>query len=467
MKNLQTLSESKATLYFDTRRKLLNGAFPIKIRLYHKGEERSIPTAYSCHMEHWIYGNLSNPEYKRCIERGEIRYVSSAYPNSKRCNHQLQQKLSSANQFLEDNEGELSRLSVTQVKDLLREWWLNPSREFIRIGKNSSTIKEAFEIKIKELIKSESWGNLKLYEHTLLLITHFLKEERLIEDLELIEIDKGFLIELEVFCRSSKRGRKRKGKTRTGMTSNSISIVMRCLRHIINRTIDNRKEVMRLDDYPFRGYKIPSNKTIKKAVRKEDLDKLRLLPLEKFSEEWHHRNYFFFLFNCQGMNLIDMAFLKRNQLEDNRLRYMRTKTRGKTVFDIRLTEEALVILSFYEYRNQAPEELVFPLMKDVYGNNPTKLVYDRYKHRLGMHNRIMKDLAVRAGIDTPVTSYVARHTWASIGFEKFESIDTVGQGLGHQSDPKVTKVYARDLRKTRMDEVNSAITKTTVLLQTK
>lgn len=436
MKNLQIHSESKATLYFDTRRKLLNGAFPIKLRLYHKGEERSVPTAYSCHKEHWIYGDLTNPEYKRCIERGELRYVSSAYPNSKRCNHQLQQKLFSANQFLEDNEGELSRLSVTQVKDLLREWWMDPNRDFKRVGKNSSTIREAFEKKIKELTKSEAWGNKILYENALSVITHFMREERLCDDMELLEIDKGFLIELEVFCRSSKRGRKRKGKARTGMTSNSISIVMRSLRHIINRTIDDRKEVMRLDDYPFRTYKIPSNKTIKKAIRKDDLDKLRLLPLEKNSEEWHHRNYFFFLFNCQGMNLIDMAFLKRKQIEDKRLRYTRAKTRGKTVFDIRLTAEAMTILKWYGYQEQAPEKLIFPLMKDVYINNPSKMIYERYKHRLGMHNRIMKDLAIRAGIDTPVTSYVVRYTWASIGFEEFESIDTVGQGLATRAIPK-------------------------------
>ena len=74
---------------------------------------------------------------------------------------------------------------------------------------------------------------------------------------------------------------------------------------------------------------------------------------------------------------------------------------------------------------------------------------------------------MHGGIYTPLTSYVARHTCASIGFEEFESIDTVGQGLGHQSDPKVTKVYARDLRKKRMDEVNTTITSSRVTLQSK
>jgi len=63
------------------------------------------------------------------------------------------------------------------------------------------------------------------------------------------------------------------------------------------------------------------------------------------------------------------------------------------------------------------------------------------------------------GLDSKLTSKVIRHTWASVGFEKFESIDTIGQGLGHTNDPKITKIYAKDLKRKRMDQVNSVITK--------
>ena len=456
MKNLQ---ESKATLYFDKRRPLNDGSYPIKIRIYHNGIERPIPSGYSCPEEHWIYGDLSNDEYLKSVDRGEIKFVSSKFPNSKRTNNKLANLLSIVNNFLEDNARELANHSVDKVRDFVKEKLNDPETEIKDMGKKSSTLKEGFKSKMDELEKGEDWGNFDIYEDSLNVWKDFLENDQQIDDIELVNIDKGMLNIFVQFCKSSARGRKRKGKKREGMAPNSISIPLRCLRHVINRTIDDKNEVMTLEMYPFRGFKLPKNETLKRATDVDNLDKLRILPLSKNTPEWHHRNYWLFMFNNQGMNLIDLAFLKRDQIQGKRLKYARTKTRGKAVFDIELTEESMEILKAYNYQDQSPDELVFPFMKDVYRKQDSKTLYKTYKNRTGDHNNFMKRLASMASIEVNITSYVARHTWASIGFEEFESLDAVGQGLGHQSDPKVTKKYAKDLKKKRMDEINKTVTK--------
>ena len=456
MKNLQ---ESKATLYFDTRRALSDGSYPIKLRIYHNGKERPIPTGYSCPQEHWIYGNVENDEYLKSVERGEIKFVSSKYPNSKRTNNKLANKLSIANNFLEDNSRELANHSVDEMRDFVKEKLNDPEIEIKDIGKKNSTLTEGFKSKMDELKKGEDWGNFDIYADALEVWEDFLQRDQFKDDVEIVNIDKSLLYNFVQFCKSSKRGRKRKGKKREGMAPNSINIYLRCLRHIIKRAISDPNETMNLLIYPFTDFKWPKNETLKRATDADNLDQLRIQPVLKGTPEWDHRNYWLFMFNNQGMNLIDLAFLKRGQIEGNRLKYARTKTRGKAVFDIELTEESIEILKAYNYQNQSPDELVFPFMKDVYGKLDSRKLYKTYKNRIGDHNKYMKKLASMANIEVNITSYVARHTWASIGFEEFESLDAVGQGLGHQSDPKVTKKYAKDLKKKRMDEINKTVTK--------
>ncbi len=108
-------------------------------------------------------------------------------------------------------------------------------------------------------------------------------------DMLLSEIDLTFLKGFEQYCKSEKRG---KG---SGMKPNFISAHLRCLRHIINRAIQDPKDVMNREYYPFAGYKLPANKTIKRAIDKEAVTKIRNVELQPNSQLWHHRNYWLFM----------------------------------------------------------------------------------------------------------------------------------------------------------------------------
>lgn len=450
MKN--SSSQTKITIYFDTRLARNDGSFSIKIRLYHQGKERLIPTGLACPADFWIFGNSKNEEFIRAMAKGEIRYASVQLHNSRRFNNDVRRCIDQAEEVADYVLSQPRPVSIDAFRDLIAQKFATPGVEMKNLGKRHTSLRDGFDAKIKEAELGGDWGNRKVYTDALVIWTDYLEAVHKTNNILLSEIDLTFLKGFEQYCKSDKRGNGQ------GMKPNSISVHLRCLRHIINRAIQDPKDVMNREYYPFTGYKLPANKTIKRAIDKEAVSKIRDVELQPNSQLWHHRNYWLFMFNNQGMNLIDLANLKRNQIEGNKLIYSRIKTRGKATFSISLTEESLEILNAYGYKKMKPEELVFPFIKDIYSTHGSEYVYATYRNRIGNHNKWLRELAKVAKVEDKLTSYVARHSWASIGFSMFESIDAIGQGLGHASDPKVTKVYAKDLTLNRMDEINHAIT---------
>lgn len=450
-------SDIRVTVYFDTRSAKKDGTYPVKLRLYHAGKERYISTDLTCTKDLWIYSDAKNVEFTKALNKGEVRFVSSKYPNSTRFNNQLHKLVANANDFIDTHYKALAKKSIDEVKHLLQAADEHPDTPLNQLNKRNSTLAEAFQVKIKELEQAGEYGNKLVYQGAQNIFLDFLNEEMKQEDIALLDITEDFLRSFEAYCKSGKRGK--------AMKPNSISVHLRALRHLLNRAIKNKQEVISRDDYPFENYTLPKNKTEKRAMGPEVIDAIRALPLPAHTPIWHHRNYWLFLFNCMGMNLVDLSYLKRGQIQDGRVRYTRRKTRGKAIFDIALTEEALEILDMYGYWEMQPEELVFPFLKDLYGKHSEEYVFITYKNRLGDHNKYMKRIAKMIGVETSLTSYVARHTWASIGFSNSESLDIVGQGLGHNGDGKVTKVYAKDLDKQKIDAINQKVTKRKISIQ--
>lgn len=402
MKNTQSIS--KLTIYFDARSIKTDGTYPIKIRLYHHGKERLIPTGLSCASDFWIFGDQTNEEFIKAMTKGEVRYVSSRLKNSQRFNNDIKRCMSQAEDVADYVLSLHSPMPIGAFKDLIAERLASPGMELKALGRKQSTLITGFQSKIKEAELGGDWGNRKAYRDSLTIFTYFLSATHKRDDLPLTEIDLTFLRGFEQYCKSSKRG------YGNGMKPNSISVHLRCLRHILNRAINDPQDILTREQYPFNQYKMPSNKTNKRAIDKDAVNKIRAVELKPFSPIWHHRNYWLFMFNNQGMNLIDLANLKRSQIEGKKLVYSRTKTRGKAIFTISLTEESLEILNAYGYSRMKPDELIFPFIKDLHGAHPAEYIYSTYRNRIGTHNKWLRKLATLAEVENKLTSYVARHS---------------------------------------------------------
>ena len=166
------------------------------------------------------------------------------------------------------------------------------------------------------------------------------------------------------------------------------------------------------------------------------------------------RNYFLFSYYCRGLNFADLASLKWTNIRDGFINYVRAKT--KEEFDFKLHPEALKILDYYHVlEGNSDDGYVFPIL---YKRHAT--VRSQRDRRLKILKRVNKDLKTMAGdaeIQKNLTTYVARHSYASALRIKGVSKEDIGKSLGHDSI-KTTEIYLDEIGDPLFDDrINECI----------
>jgi site-specific recombinase XerD len=180
-------------------------------------------------------------------------------------------------------------------------------------------------------------------------------------------------------------------------------------------------------------------------VSRDDLR--RFEALEPSTERFQlAKSVFLFSFYSGGINFVDLAQLRWRDLSRSnlntgfpeRLNYVRQKTGGK--FSLRLLAPAASIVAAYQpFTCITPASYVFPIL-DVSKHTSPNQVKNRLHKILGQINSDLKTLGELAGITTPLTTYVARHTFATTLKQAGTQIAVISQAMGHKSEA-VTAVY--------------------------
>ncbi len=154
------------------------------------------------------------------------------------------------------------------------------------------------------------------------------------------------------------------------------------------------------------------------------------------------------MFNCRGMNLIDLVKLKKSNVREDRIFYGRSKTGDP--LSVKLTSELKEILAHYLI-DKSEDDFLFPANYDV-----STAKYEKYKTIRRRVNESPKVIAIDAGTKQHFTTYAIRHSWATIA--KFMGISTaiISEGLGHSS-LKTTEIYLKRFDNTTLDEANERI----------
>lgn len=226
-----------------------------------------------------------------------------------------------------------------------------------------------------------------------------------------------------------------------------MSFYLRTIRAIYNRAI--HENLAKRENYPFENYSIKSNKTAKRRISKSDIETIAKIQLEEGTNLWHARNYFMFSFYNIGMNFIDIANLKMNNIVNGRIEYIRAKTHRP--YSIKLTEPTLKILSYYT-EGKKKNDFVFNIIE---GKSPEEQL-NSYKNIRRSYTKWLKKLAKKCDIKANLTAYVARHTWASIAKDMNMSISVISESLGHE-DIKTTQIYLDDFDEDVLDKANQLI----------
>lgn len=239
-----------------------------------------------------------------------------------------------------------------------------------------------------------------------------------------------------------------------GKGGNTIYIYLRTLRALINKAI--KEDVCGEKYYAFKKFSLSKYlkiKTVKRALPKEEIEKIKFFNTKNWPNLTDAKNIFLFSFYCRGMNFVDIAFVKWSDIKKDRLIYTRKKT--KELFNIQLLQPAQEIINYYKdqtFKNK--NNFVFPLLKETH-NTPT-MIYNRKLKMLRKINEDLKEIAEIVGINSNLTTYVARHSYATILKKSGISTAVISQALGHESE-KTTQIYLESFENSIIDEASKHV----------
>ena len=214
-----------------------------------------------------------------------------------------------------------------------------------------------------------------------------------------------------------------------GLKRNSSSCYLRTFKTLYLKAVDmgltDDRDIFR---HVFTGFAT----TTKRAISIDAIKAIRKLNLKDGSPLAFARDMFMLSLYLQGMSFVDIAYLKKSDIRNGQLQYSRKKT-GQAL-TISWEKPMQEIVDAYSHLTKDTPYLL-PIITKQDGTERKQ--YEKAEHNV---NRNLKKIGEMAGLHIPLTTYVARHSWASIMRDMGNDITVVGKGLGH-SDIKTTQIY--------------------------
>ena len=381
------------SVLLDTRTVNKEGTYPVKIKVYFQGKPKYYPTGIC----------MSTKE--------ELEEV-------------LESK-SKKNIEIQDIIGkELSRI-LKNVDILVERGTFSFSNLNNMLGKNiGGTLNEMISAKIKELENEEKFGTSAFYKGTLSLLKRYMKH-----DVPINEVTVEWLNGLEKFILKT-------------ANQTTVAMNMRNIRATMN--IAKQVGVIRESDYPFgRGkYQIKEGSGKKKALNKKQLKAIAEYNDGSMTTEFY-RDLWLFIYFCNGLNVADLISLKFSDIQNGEISFIRKKTKDRTR-DVKriyaaITPEMYSIIN--KWGNDPKKSVyIFPFLK------PGDSAWEHEKKKKNLTkliNKRMKMIGEKLNLGK-ITTYVARHTCATVLRNEGVPISIISPMLGHSS-VTTTEIYLADL----------------------
>ena len=376
----------------DTRRVLKDGTFPVKLRLTYLRQRKYFLTTY----------NLTSDEFaKTQVEKPKGKY----------------KELQVAFQAIEQK--------AINVIDKLSEFDFDTfEKKFLNVSTRNDVF-AAFSEQILQLSKEGRAGTADAYKCALKSLQTFHKKKVLLYS----TVTPDFLGHYEQWMID-------KGKSLT-----TVGIYLRSLRALFNSAIAT--EEISPDKYPFgkRKYQIPAGRNVKKALVLTDIEKLFTYE-PKTESEARARDLWIFSYLCNGINVKDIARLKYSNLDKIKVSFIRAKTERttrqnrKTITAMR-TPEVDRIIERWGNKPAYADNFVFPLLTT--GLTPEKELAT-VRQATKTINMYIKRIAAAVGIESVISTYTARHSYATVLKRSGAPMEFISEALGH-SDLRTTESY--------------------------
>ena len=229
-----------------------------------------------------------------------------------------------------------------------------------------------------------------------------------------------------------------------GLAENTIGIRFRTLRRIYNIALE--RKLVKSEDYPFKSFGVSRlhQQTAKRSIKKEGIYRILNYPTD--NKRYYYSlaiDLFKFSYFTGGINFADMAYITKKNIMDGRLVYCRKKT--KKIINLPLQAEALEVLEKY----RSDSEYLFPIFSAFHKTEQQKR--NRLHKVITKVNDALKEIGKELGITIDLTTYVARHSYATVLKRSGVSTAIISESLGHSSE-KVTQIYLDSFENSQIDE---------------
>lgn len=383
---------------------LSNGGYAVYLRILKDRKQKKISLGLKCKKEFFVNESFTKQ-----------------HPNSQVENEMLLKLKSRALEIIRNFQVNQTDFTLDEFEELYRG--VKKEEEIV--------VFDFFDEIIDEMTRAGRIGNAQAYKDTKNSLLKYSNKKILFKD-----ITPTFLEKYEVFLREN------------GNKNGGIAFKMREFRAIFNKA--RKRKMIPKEIYPFEDYKISKLKTESRkiALSIEEFKKIKNVDLLNHPTLIEAYNYFMFSVYSRGMNFKDMMTLKWTDIQNERIYYTRSKTKGKLNFEI--IPQLQEILNFYKAQNRQTE-YVFPILLN---DDLTPIqIANRHHKVLRRYNSKLKKIAQIVGINKLPTSYVARHSFATILKMSGTPIEKISEMMGH-SDVSITISYLKEFSNEDLDAEN-------------
>ncbi len=392
----------------DRRSSRTDGRHPLKLLVVINRNPIRISLGHSIHPKDW------NDKLQI------VRNSCKDFENLTRFNNWLQSEKSKVLSKLVklEESGNLNRLSANDIKNTLTQ-------------KNAEAMTlEFFNLVIADMETAKKFGNARVYMTVSRSIANYMNGK----DFPLKQITYAWLKKYESWYLSR------------GNTTNGLSVNIRTLRSLYNMAIKQNK--ISNEYYPFTDYSIKTQETRKRAISREDIIKfLQFKPIIG----WHSRakDYFLISFYLMGASFVDIAFLKMKNIINGRIEYKRQKT-GK-LHSIPISKPLQEILDRY-MKGKKENDFILGIVK----SDDLKKQLIEVRADLKRYNKSLKEIGTLCGIESSISSYVARHSYATNAKKLGVPTAVISEALGHKTE-MITQVYLDSFENDVVDKYHEKV----------
>ncbi len=404
-----------------------DGSFPLILVIRRAGMRKHISLNASCTPEQWNYTFQSFEVDKR---RKDL------HPDRDKLNDWLLSVKKRVNEILKDYEDSKTDWTLTMFE-----------QEFLNRSKHTG-VESYFTDLISKLTRAGSVGNAVCYSRTLDMLKMFDSDfsRKVFQD-----IDLKFVHRFDDYL-----------KVERDCKGNTVSYYMRTLRALLNRAIKEGEasEVT----YPFgkHGYSVSglSQETQKRYLPSQYIEALKTAEIDSPALQWS-RNLFLFSYYCQGMAIVDMAYLTDKNIvlyeSGKYISYRRHKTESKKakIIKIKISDNIQTLLTWFKKNTKLVDDYLLPVITKK-GYEGEKL-YNHIRDRNRKFNKHLKALGEDLKFEgIRLSSYQARHSYAMRLKNSGISEDVISEALGHK-DLATTKTYLDSFQNDEIARANELL----------